>query len=119
MIYASLADQTPNSITFQERFRLGLLFTLNYLPTNYALLYISYPLQVIAKNTRYFFVVIVGVYYSRVQKSRTLKLPRSKVVIAVIISVGAGLFMYFDSVRAALFRTNRRLRTISIPTRSG
>lgn len=106
VIYAHYFDSTPNLITFPERFRLGLLFTLNYLPTNYALLYISYPLQVIAKNTRYFLVVIVGVYFSRVKKSRELKLPKSKVLISIIISIGAGMFMYFDSVTFCLVRKN-------------
>lgn len=84
--------------------RLGLLFTLNYLPTNYALLYVSYPLQVIAKNTRYLLVVIVGVFFSRVKKSRELKLPRSKMYIALLITMGAGLFMYFESVGMRLCR---------------
>ena len=66
MTYAKYKDNKPNLIPFKERFRLGALFTLNYLPTNYALLFISYPLQVIAKNTRYILVVIVGVFFSRV-----------------------------------------------------
>ena len=65
-IYAHFKDKTPNNITLKERVQLGALFTLNYLPTNYALLFISYPLQVVAKNTRYILVVIVGVFFSRV-----------------------------------------------------
>jgi hypothetical protein len=71
---------------------------MNYLPTNYALLYISYPLQVITKNMRYLLVVVVGAFFSRVPKNRELKLPRSKIYIAIIITLGAGLFMYFESV---------------------
>jgi hypothetical protein len=70
MAYAHFKDTTVNKIPFKERFRLGALFTLNYLPTTYALLFISYPLQVVAKNTRYILVVIVGVFFSRVKKSK-------------------------------------------------
>ena len=70
MTFAAYKDQIPNNIPFKERFRLGVLFTLNYLPTTYALLFISYPLQVIAKNTRYILVVVVGAFFSRVQKSK-------------------------------------------------
>lgn len=70
LIYAKFRDSKPNLIPLKERVRLGLLFTLNYLPTNYALLYISYPLQVVAKNSRYILVVIVGVFFSRVSKSK-------------------------------------------------
>lgn len=98
LIYAEKFDNKPNMIPLKERMRLGLLFTLNYLPTNYALLYISYPLQVVAKNTRYILVVMVGVFFSRVEKSRELKLPMSKLFIGVFISLGAGLFMYYESV---------------------
>ena len=98
MGYASLVDRTPNRIVLKERLRLGTLFTLNYLPTNYALLYISYPLQVVSKNTRYILVVIVGAFFSRVRKNKELRLPKSKILIAIVISLGAGLFMYFDSV---------------------
>lgn len=119
LIYAAIWDKKPNQITFTERFRLGLLFTLNYLPTNYALLYISYPLQVITKNTRYLLVVIVGVYFSRVQKSKELKLPKSKVLIATVISLGAGLFMYFDSVSICLYRINRRRKITFIQRKNG
>lgn len=98
LIYAEKVDKQPNMILIKERMRLGLLFTLNYLPTNYALLYISYPLQVVAKNTRYILVVIVGVFFSRVEKSRELKLPISKLFIGIFIFLGAGLFMYYESV---------------------
>lgn len=98
LIYAEKVEKQPNLIPIKERMRLGLLFTLNYLPTNYALLYISYPLQVVAKNTRYILVVIVGVFFSRVEKSRELKLPISKLFIGIFISLGAGLFMYYESV---------------------
>lgn len=98
MVYASFVDKTPNRITVEERVRLGALFTLNYLPTNYALLYISYPMQVVTKNTRYLLVVIVGVFFSRVKKSKELKLPKSKLIIALVITVGALLFMLYDTV---------------------
>lgn len=99
--------------------RLGLLFTLNYLPTNYALLYISYPLQVITKNTRYLLVVIVGVFFSRVPNNRALKLPLSKIYIAILITFGAGLFMYFESVNKCLFRVVNQKKITFILKRNG
>ena len=112
MAYAKYKDNKPNLIPFRERLTLGALFTLNYLPTNYALLFISYPLQVIAKNTRYILVVIVGVFFSRVKKSKSLKLPKSKMIIAIIISLGAGLFMYYDMVLLFIFRENLKKKLI-------
>jgi hypothetical protein len=60
--------ERPNQISLREQATLGMLFTLNYLPANYALLFIPYHIQVIAKNTRYIFVIIVGVFFSRVRK---------------------------------------------------
>ena len=98
---------------------LGLLFTLNYLPTNYSLLFVSYPLQVVVKNSRYILVVIVGVFFSRVTKSKELKLPRSKLFIGMLITFGAGLFTYYETVAVALCRANKRSTSTSTPTSSG
>lgn len=78
-----------------EQARLGLLFTLNYLPTIHALLYVSYPVQLVAKNARYLFVVVVGVFFSRVKASRDLALPARKVFTALLVTAGTLLFMYF------------------------
>jgi hypothetical protein len=104
---AHLRDRRPNRLPLRERVLLGTLFTLNYLPTNYALLYISYPLQVVAKNTRYLLVIIVGIFFSRVKKSRSLKLPPSKLLIGILISVGAALFMLYETVFYTPFRRRK------------
>jgi hypothetical protein len=82
-----------------EQAKLGLLFTLNYLPTIHALLYVSYPVQLVAKNARYLFVVVVGVFFSRVKASRELALPARKVYIALLVTAGTLLFMYFEGGR--------------------
>jgi hypothetical protein len=75
-----------------------MLFTLNYLPANYALLFIPYHIQVIAKNTRYIFVIIVGVFFSRVRKGEVLKLGVSKLFIGMLITSGAVIFTLFRAV---------------------
>jgi len=119
LLYAQFRENKPNLIPLKERVLLGLLFTLNYLPTNYALLFVSYPLQVVVKNSRYILVLIVGVFFSRVQKSRELQLPRSKLFIGILITFGAGLFMYYETVQLAPFRTNNRSISTSISPNSG
>ena len=81
---------------------MGILFTLNYLPANYALLYMPYHVQVIAKNTRYIFVIIVGAFFSRVKKGEILRLPASKMFIATLITAGALIFTLFRAVSHVL-----------------
>lgn len=60
--------------------------------TNFALLYISYPTQVIARNSRYLFVVLVGSFFSRVSLKHDLKLPKHKLFVALFITLGVILF---------------------------
>jgi hypothetical protein len=60
--------------------------------TNFALLYISYPTQVIARNSRYLFVVLIGSFLSRVPKTDKLKLPKHKLYVALLITFGVLLF---------------------------
>lgn len=80
---------------------MGGLFTTNMITTNYALLYISYPVQVIGRNIRLLFVVIVGAFFSRVQTTHShIKLGKHKIFIAAIITVGVLLFN-FAKVRLA------------------
>lgn len=88
---------------------LGVLFTLNYLPANYALLYMPYHIQVIAKNTRYIFVIVIGVFFSRVKKGEDIKLGVSKVFIGVLITTGALIFTLFRAVYLCLFRIRRNI----------
>jgi hypothetical protein len=70
LLYGWLKSEKPNPISAKEQGLLGLLYTLNYLPTNYSLLFISYPMQAIGKNLRYLLVVIVGVFFTRVKKGK-------------------------------------------------
>jgi hypothetical protein len=60
--------------------------------TNFALLFISYPTQVIARNSRYLFVVLVGTFFSRVPHKDDLKLPKHKLYVALLITGGVILF---------------------------
>jgi hypothetical protein len=62
------------------------------LATNVALLYVSYPTQVIARNSRYLFVVLIGTFLSRVPHTHDLKLPRHKLYVALLITFGEILF---------------------------
>lgn len=54
--------------------------------------------KVIGGNFRYLLVVLIGVYLSRVKKEDELKLPRSKVIIAIIITFGVIMFTLFKDV---------------------
>jgi drug/metabolite transporter (DMT)-like permease len=71
-----------------------LLFTLNMMTTNFALLFLSYPTQVIGRNSRYLFVVLVGAFYSRVPHKADIKLPKHKLFVAIFITFGVLLFNF-------------------------
>lgn len=76
----------------KEQLILGLLFTVNMLCANYALLYITYLEQTLGRNSRYLMVVIVGAYFSRIKKGSDLKLSPKKIVVAAFITTGVILF---------------------------
>lgn len=67
---------------------LGILFVLNMLSANYALLFIPYLEQAIGRNCRYLMVVIIGAFFSRVKKGSNLKLPPKKILVAAVITTG-------------------------------
>jgi len=68
---------------------------LNITTTNTALLYISYPLQVIGRNCKFFSVVLIGALFSRVKgKHKNLRLGNHKIIIACVITVGVLLFNF-------------------------
>lgn len=78
---------------------MGGLFATNMVTTNYALLYISYPVQVIGRNIRFLFVVIVGAFFSRIRKTNShLKLGKHKIFIASVITIGVLLFNFAKEV---------------------
>lgn len=79
---------------------MGGLFATNMVTTNYALLYISYPVQVIGRNIRFLFVVIVGAFFSRIRKTNShLKIGKHKIFIASVITVGVLLFNFAKEVK--------------------
>ena len=81
---------------------------MNISTTNYALLYISYPIQVIGRNTRFLFVVLIGVFFSRVKKSHShLRLGKHKIFMALVITVGVLLFNFAKEVLLMLFSSTR------------
>ena len=69
------------------------------LAANYSLLYISFLNKVIGGNMRYMFVVIIGVYFSRVKKTSELKLSPKKILVAALITVGVIMFTLASLVR--------------------
>ena len=83
---------------------MGGLFAANMVTTASALLYISYPVQVIGRNIRFLFVVIVGAFFSRIRKLKShLKLGKHKIFIATIITIGVLLFNFSKEVSLVLF----------------
>lgn len=104
-------DKKLNPISYREQATLGMLFTLNYLPANYALLYMPYHIQVIAKNTRYIFVIVIGVFFSRVKKGESLRLGMNKVFIGMLITAGALIFTFFRAVLILLFRSLKPIKS--------
>lgn len=71
----------------------------NISATNYALMYISYPVQVIGRNTRLLFVVIIGAFFSRVKDKDThIRLGKHKIFMAIVITVGVLLFNFAKGV---------------------
>lgn len=74
---------------------MGGLFAVNMITTTSSLLYISYPVQVIGRNIRFLFVVLVGAFFSRVHKDhKHLKIGKHKIFIAIIITIGVLLFNF-------------------------
>lgn len=59
---------------------------------NFALLYITFIEQNIARNCRYLMVVVVGAFASRVKSSSKLKIQPKKVLIGSIITFGVLMF---------------------------
>lgn len=94
-IISYFKKEKPNPIPLKEKMILAGLFSGNILTTNYSLLYISYPVQVIGRNIRFLFVVIIGAFFSRVKHTHThLKLGKHKIIMAIVITTGVLLFNY-------------------------
>lgn len=91
-VKGTVSNEITNPIPMKEQMLLGLLFTVNMLCANEALLYITYLEQTLGRNSRYLMVVIVGAFFSRVKKGSDLKLPPKKIVVAAVITIGVILF---------------------------
>ena len=99
-IISIIKKEPPNPISQKERIIMGSLFTINMVTSSYALLYIAYPIQVIGRNIRFLFVVIVGAYFSRIKQLNShLKLGKHKIYIASIITLGVLLFNFAKEVK--------------------
>lgn len=94
-VISFIRNESTNPISLKEKTVMGGLFAVNMITTNSALLYISYPVQVIGRNIRFLCVVIVGAFFSRVKKDHThLRLGKHKIFIASIITVGVLLYNF-------------------------
>ena len=92
---------------------MGFLFAVNMATTNSALLYISYPVQVIGRNIRFLCVVVVGAFFSRVSSKHThLRLGKHKIFIATIITIGVLLFNFAKVLILRL--REKRIRVINM-----
>jgi len=69
-----------------------LFYAINTTSTNFSLLYLSYPTQVISSSVRYLLVVLVGTYFSRLAIKNDLKIPKHKIYVAMFITIGVILF---------------------------
>ena len=90
---------------------MGSLFAINMVTTASALLYISYPVQVIGRNIRLLFVVLIGAFFSRVKKDhKHLKLGKHKIFIAIIITIGVLLFNFAKDTKDKGDKHDKRMR---------
>lgn len=98
-IISIIKKEKENPIPLKEKIILSGLFSGNIVTTNYSLLFISYPVQVIGRNIRFLFVVVIGAFFSRVKHTHShLKLGKHKVIMAIIITVGVLLFNFAKEV---------------------
>lgn len=93
-----VAGEAANPVPFSQQLVLGSLYTIHILAANYALLYISFPSQVLGMYTRYLAAVLVGVYLSRLSSNSPNKLKKKKIVVAVLATIGAVGFSYFKGI---------------------
>lgn len=102
-IISIIKKENANPIPLKEKLILSGLFSGNIVTTNYSLLYISYPVQVIGRNIRFLFVVVIGAFFSRVKHTHThLKLGKHKVIMAIVITAGVLLFNFAKEVPICL-----------------
>jgi len=87
--------EESSPIPLSEQIILGILYTVNALTTNYALLYITYPTQTLGRNLRYLSVIIVGAFFSKIPKSEStpsIAIGKHKIVVGILITFGVIAF---------------------------
>lgn len=109
-----VANEKVNPIPFKEQMWLGLLFTVNMLAANYALLYITYLEQTLGRNCRYLMVVIVGAYFSRIKSGSDLRLPPKKILVAALITAGVLMFTLYGVTHPPIHSIPTKAKTRSI-----
>jgi hypothetical protein len=77
---------------------LGLFFCGTFLCTASSLLYLCYLDQALGRNCKYLTAVIIGTLFSKVHKDSHLRLPRKKIIIALVITSGVIMFTYCGAV---------------------
>lgn len=73
-------------------------------------------MQVIGRNIRFLFVVVIGAFFSRVKHTHShLKLGKHKVIMAIVITAGVLLFNFAKEVLIYLFSPKKiRPRIIAL-----
>lgn len=84
-----------------------MLYTLNILAANAALVYVSFLTQTIGRNCRYLLVVIVGAFFSRVTAKASIKLKPKKVIVALVITAAVMLFTLMKDVHVPKMQSNK------------
>lgn len=105
------------SVPMREKLLLGFLFGLMVQCSNTALVYVSYPMQLLVRNLRLMAIFMVGCFFSRLKKTDVGgHLGYGKLLVGAVITLGVVFFNHF-AVAHNLFRMKRNARA-AIPTSS-
>lgn len=89
------AGGMTHCVPIREKVLLGTLYLLMVFLSNTALIYVSYPLQLLARNTKLLVIFLVGIYFSRLKKTGHGTMGHSKLIIGGIITTGVIIFNLF------------------------
>lgn len=93
---AMIEKDQMNHVPRKEKSLLGILFFTSIMSANTALLYVSYPLQLLVRNLRLMSIFVVGCFFSRLKKTEGGgHLGLSKLLIGLVITIGVVIFNHF------------------------
>lgn len=83
------------TIPAKNAFSCGMIVFISGFTINKAIEGTSYPVVMAVKASNILAVLLVAVFCTRV-RDKSLNLPPKKIILGIIISLGAFIFMYFD-----------------------